>query len=112
MEKRIEKIARKIIAGGKYHYVKIQSVKDGEMMLYTEFKMVGNIPYNKVVYFIEQSAQLSGKIQNDLRSYGVDARGKQAQVKTKGNNLVVVLPYDGNFDEEQAREILKQIGIK
>ena len=83
------------------------------MVLYTEFK-IGNegIYYYKVVDYIEQSANWSGKIQNDLRSYGVEVRDKTVEVKIKGNNLIVILPYEGNFDEDEMREVLKELGIK
>lgn len=95
-----------------YHYIKIAKVADGVIDLYTAFKMSGGVPYNRVVYFIEQSAQWSGKIQNDLRSYGIESRGKQVEVEVKGNNLICMLSYEGNFDADEAKEVLKELGIK
>ena len=33
-------------------------------------------------------------------------------MEVKGNNLICMLSYEGNFDADEAKEVLKELGIK
>lgn len=114
-----EKIANKLnriayaIVQGTVGKVKIESIKYGEICLSSEIKVGEDESITEVSKSMQDTYMIKFKMLYDkLEKTGLDYDTGWNRVKVKNNSIICYMYYSGQFEIEEAKQALKEVGIR